>query len=723
MAVYLMGESPRIVYENEESRSSKRQKFASSRRSYNKGCNLISEFLNLFSREEVKVIELSADLNSNNSILTRVKERPNGVGKQNHLCSFGHDLVIEGKAIELSESNVSQLIVPEDVNPDPENDILVIYIENQLTDKNRDALLDALDTLELGDGKKSFNEVHVSVPLSVLGYEDNLSVLFEKITTLGENLFVITTMDELRAVGMISKGISWERTAYDTIKILYDSFLKRVCEEGKLIVRADKEGALLLSRKDQNKPLGESNCMGVIYFDPLSYEGELTSKLSGCVHGENEIFCASLILSYFSNKSQNLLSDIAMKQALIAVKKNFTNGYRKVGNEVAGNDHFVVFDRKYILERRIGTCKFFTGGRDSATNSLDWSEIKINDLKDRSLHELVKASERQGQTNASNLEIAKGFVKEGFNSIQAESNISIAQFGKLVTVDRSEIENLRSAFRRICEFVEDKNTVKPLSISVFGPPGCGKSFSVKELIAEIKSIYQGVISDKFHEINVAQLGSVHELAKSLQSVRNDVIDNKIPVIFLDEFDSDYDGDSKWLKYFLAPMQDGEFRDDNSSHSLGKVIFVFAGGTAHRLEEFIDNAKKGIEHGFDYASDKVPDFVSRLSGFIDVIGPNKRKNDENDNSKALRRAILLRSIITRSAPNIVSGNRINIAEDLLDSFLRVPEYEHGARSMESIISMSNITGKSYFDMSCLPPNHMLSLHANAVKFFDPDFEES
>ena len=47
----------------------------------------------------------------------------------------------------------------------------------------------------------------------------------------------------------------------------------------------------------------------------------------------------------------------------------------------------------------------------------------------------------------------------------------------------------------------------------------------------------------------------------------------------------FQGKLGWLKYFLAPMQDGVFRVGDSIHPIGKAIFVFAGGTSSTYNQF------------------------------------------------------------------------------------------------------------------------------------------
>ena len=82
----------------------------------------------------------------------------------------------------------------------------------------------------------------------------------------------------------------------------------------------------------------------------------------------------------------------------------------------------------------------------------------------------------------------------------------------------------------------------------------------------------------------------------------------MPLVFWDEFDSAFDGDKLgWLRYFLAPMQDGVFQDGQSLHNIGRAIFVFAGGSHRTLDEFVEKqtTKSKSRTGDEIAEDADP----------------------------------------------------------------------------------------------------------------------
>jgi hypothetical protein len=152
-----------------------------------------------------------------------------------------------------------------------------------------------------------------------------------------------------------------------------------------------------------------------------------------------------------------------------------------------------------------------------------------------------------------------------------------AQFGKFITAERIEIELLRGIRARMRTYREvAKAGEKPLSIGVFGPPGAGKSFAVREIAQEIFG------KNAWLEFNLSQFEDRADLNGALQLVRDKVLEGVIPVAFWDEFDSH---EFAWLKYLLAPMQDGRFQDGQIRYAVGGSVFIFAGGTSRSFSEF------------------------------------------------------------------------------------------------------------------------------------------
>lgn len=211
------------------------------------------------------------------------------------------------------------------------------------------------------------------------------------------------------------------------------------------------------------------------------------------------------------------------------------------------------------------------------------------------------------------------------------------------------------------------------------------------------------------EFNLAQLRGPDELPDAFHLVRDRALTGRVPLVFWDEFDTALGGEALgWLRYFLAPMQDGAFRQGQLTHPIGRAIFVFAGGTSAHERDFATTM-----HSDEARRVKGPDFVSRLQGYVDILGPNPQ--DPQDTFHVVRRAILLRSLLLRSAPALGRNGRLHIDEGVLRAFLRTRVYRHGARSMEAVIAMSQLSGQRTYSRSSLPAGPQLELHVDAEDF--------
>ncbi|NLM01928.1 MAG: hypothetical protein GX212_00845, partial [Methanothermobacter wolfeii] len=57
----------------------------------------------------------------------------------------------------------------------------------------------------------------------------------------------------------------------------------------------------------------------------------------------------------------------------------------------------------------------------------------------------------------------------------------------------------------------------------------------------------------------------------------------------------------------------------------------------------------------------------------------------------------------------------IDREVLNAFLKIPEYRHGVRSMEAILDMSILQDVKRFEKSSLPPAGQLDLHVDGELF--------
>ena len=290
-------------------------------------------------------------------------------------------------------------------------------------------------------------------------------------------------------------------------------------------------------------------------------------------------------------------------------------------------------------------------------------------------------------------------------------HVPVCRFNKMATVDRDEIESYHTIKALLDDYIlrydasDEKESVQPLSVAVFGPPGSGKSFGVKQIAASCGR-YQ------VFSLNVSQYKGAGELFEALDEALKSAGD-QIPLIFFDEFDSELEGTSRgWLKYFLAPMQDGEYTLKGKINTVKGAVFVFAGGTASSFQGFLPQNPEETER---FRKIKGMDFVSRLKGVLNIKGINPV--NQRDRAHIIRRAMILRGQLERNIPGVFThgDSKANVSRALLSALLRVSFYRHGARSLEFILAMCRLSDVDRFTPSCLPLDEQLDIHLDVKDF--------
>lgn len=513
---------------------------------------------------------------------------------------------------------------------------------------------------------------------------------------INKQLFVIINSNDLRNFGIhLSRGLSWEKVLCDFVDQFFDEENKLV-ETLKiinhLIICFDIDGILYLNKTDTN------NWLATIIYDPQFTEGGNKDSYNGFIPG----LMSSLTGGFAAKLSE--LNLIVNPESNEEKSENYCNIIQalKYGFYLSHKLHSSYFE--FSLDTETFTYPF----QDiiNSKSIINYPCVKIhlaynNYFRNLSYWSIINES----GSNYIKREAFK-IVKSGLSYIKKD--IPYAEFGDYITFDRDEIENYNEIEKIFNEFVNSKET-KICAIAAFGPPGCGKSFGIKGLATKLDP-------NKFQQIiiNLSQLESQQNLTKEYQDIRNISLKGKIPIVFFDEFDSTVQKEQYgWLKSFLAPIQDGEFTDEQGTHPIGKAIFVFAGGTKKTIQEFIGSPSnvafdKRVKNEEKFKSVKGPDFISRLTGFVNVRGPNRY--DADDSFWVIRRAILLRHFLEKYMPKIFDLNKnANIDNRIINSLLFVPEYYHGSRSMEAIIRMSSTNNKDQFDRSDLPSLEQLNLH--------------
>ena len=490
-------------------------------------------------------------------------------------------------------------------------------------------------------------------------------------------LVLVITADDLRQEGArLSRGLSWERSLEDLVNWYQNPVDKVLVNAAFVLIRHGSEGVALVANENEGRELR-------LFFDPGHAEGTWDDSRPGQVNGRGQAFTAGL-LAALSNEVTDVKSRItAGIQTGVALERTLvTQGYTEVQQSEGPLSGFMLSERDW---------------KNATAGSQFLAAVRIDPSK------VVTASKEAPRSFR-----FLGFVKDAHKTaarlavcgLRSDPRIPFARFARLVTVDRHEIESLRSIAGLISTYVDQVSVeTGPISFAVFGTPGSGKSFCIKQIIRTQRN-------DAFVPLtfNVAQFGQPADLVGAFHRVRDVGLSGKIPVVFWDEFDSQLNGDSLfWLRYFLAPMEDGVFQDGNRDHHVGRAVFVFAGGTADTMEAFSDKVRSEEARRL-----KKPDFLSRLRGYLDVSGPNPV--GESDDAFTFRRAVLLHEQLRTFCPHLQNDNgEFAIEPRLLECLLDTARYRHGSRSLSAVVRMSSLAASTEFTASALPHEIQLGLH--------------
>ncbi len=517
-------------------------------------------------------------------------------------------------------------------------------------------------------------------------------------TSYRDKLIVIVSARELRkSPARLHAGLSWEDTIEGVLRELRpEGVLQTLVNCRHLIISFESEGALWIDFADGTEL---SKARGRLIHDAGSIEGEHSRSTEGNGFGFLSCLATAVVWRLTADPDTPDIAS-ALEGGLSGARDLREKGHGSANDEPDG-----------FPAKRLAEIIKSPGLRYSrATYPAD------NDETD-SMSILCQAQ----RSNEAAFDLARLVLLRGPIALDNLPHLSI---GKVLTADRAEVEAYRILVQVIRRYADKKESgKKPLSIGVFGPPGAGKSFSVKELAGSVVGL------DGWLEFNLSQFNSFEELNGAFHQVRDRVLQGQLPVAFFDEFDSQ---NLKWLQYLLAPMQDGKFQEGQLTHTLGKCIFVFAGGTSWTFETFGPAGSDDAEAHRDFRLAKGPDFKSRLDAYLNVTGPNRRQIALKPGSKANGPAEkvggydfildpkdiffpIRRALMARSELKCGRDDKLEIDEGLLHALLHVEKYTHGSRSLGKILQPFAAARPAALHRSLLMPENHLAMHTDASEF--------
>jgi hypothetical protein len=592
----------------------------------------------------------------------------------------------------------------------------------------------------------------VILKMAHLDFENN-DLLKHILDKFENRIVLVLTVNDLRVKELrISRELSWERSISDLVEEIRNKY-DQVKEIPLCVVSFYTEGAAIIKKEKNGDPVV------TLIYDPSSIEGSWQPSGQGRMVGYTQCLTAGIVDNFLERDNFESIHE-GVERGLMASRKLHERGFLTKDSDDAydlpaslqfPDEDIARFLQKVSMtdkergditgflkkvgvtdEERENVAEFLkkVGVTDEeskdikgllkkigATNKERSEFSMIDSISNASLPEWSILQLKYSQKEV--LQLVCGIVSKGYENTLED--VPIAKFGDFVTMDKDEMEGMRQVRMLMQEYRQSSSEKKPLSIAVFGDPGSGKSFAVESLAKSLdRSKNDKIVLRQF---NLSQFSDHRELIDAFHQVRDEVLKGTVPLIFWDEFDTSL-GEQQlgWLRYFLAPMQDGTFQHGQVTHSIGKAIFIFGGGVFHTVEKF----ESGLMDEKENRKVKHTDFVSRLKGFAGIRGldhpdPGTKSTTADPLCPLvmIRRALILRSVLMKFAPGLVQKRgkeeRIHVDDGIIRAFMGVRKFKHGVRSLESIIRMSFLTNKHSFDRSSLPADPQLRLHVNEKEF--------
>jgi len=184
--------------------------------------------------------------------------------------------------------------------------------------------------------------------------------------------------------------------------------------------------------------------------------------------------------------------------------------------------------------------------------------------------------------------------------------LSVTSLPGYATLDLDHIHEIQKIITEIKKYVDDLSQKRPLNFLMLASPGAGKSHFINCIASNLRSDVSSVT------FNMAGLQANEDLIPSLDAVRNLKMQERRPLLFLDEFDTSPDN----YALLLPLLWDGEITLGQRELKLAKIVIVLAGSradlpkTMERARSMTHKTYRGKE-----PSTKLPDLLSRINGGI------------------------------------------------------------------------------------------------------------
>jgi hypothetical protein len=205
-------------------------------------------------------------------------------------------------------------------------------------------------------------------------------------------------------------------------------------------------------------------------------------------------------------------------------------------------------------------------------------------------------------------------------------------------------------------------------------PGAGKSHFIKQLALKMRP--QRVQAVTF---NMATMQSHDDIAQPIDELRNLKVNDRFPLLFLDEFDSDPSN----YPILLPLLWDGELHIGHRDLKLGKAVIVLAGSQPELAKVMDQTAKMQLNgetlNGPAAVTGKLIDLLSRINGGIITI-PDLDLRSENRDRRVDKVCVAIELLKNRF------GKGLTHAPRMLLRFIAQTKFRYGVRSIAHLIDI-------------------------------------
>jgi hypothetical protein len=251
-----------------------------------------------------------------------------------------------------------------------------------------------------------------------------------------------------------------------------------------------------------------------------------------------------------------------------------------------------------------------------------------------------------------------------------ESESLLKGYATLDDQHRGEIQKL---ITDIVSYLQDTSRKRPFNALMLAAPGAGKSHFIKQLAGAMKENRVQAVT-----FNMATMQSPDDMAQPIDELRNLKVNDRFPLLFLDEFDSD----PATYPALLPLLWDGELQVGHRDLKLGKAVIVLAGSNPDLPKAMDQSAQMRLEvdpSESSISTGKLIDLLSRISGGIISI-PDLDLRTEHRDRRVDKVCVAVALLKARF------GNGLHAVPRSLLRFIAETRFRYGVRSIAHLIDL-------------------------------------